>query len=105
MNKINLYDLGLSERYTQEATMYEENLYIARVSVQHRDIYKVITEDGEIFSEISGKLNYSSKSTTHYPAVGDWVLVDRTTDKNGMFGSMGAMKEAMRFVKNKNKRR
>lgn len=83
MNKVNLYDLGLSERYTQEATMYEENLYIARVSVQHRDIYKVITESGEILAEISGKMNYSSKSTTHYPAVGDWVLVDRTTDQNG----------------------
>lgn len=83
MNKVNLYDLGLSQRYTQEATMYEENLYIARVSVQHRDIYKVITESGEILAEISGKMNYSSKSTTHYPAVGDWVLVDRTTDQNG----------------------
>lgn len=83
MNKVNLYDLGLSERYTQEATMYEENLYIARVSVQHRDIYKVITESGEILAEISGKMNYSSKSAIHYPAVGDWVLVDRTTDQNG----------------------
>lgn len=83
MNKVNLYDLGLSERYTQEATMYEENLYIARVSVQHRDIYKVITENEEILAEISGKMHYSSKSNAYYPAVGDWVLVDRATDQNG----------------------
>lgn len=83
MNKINLYDLGLSERYIQEATMYSENLYIGRVSVQHKDIYKVITEKGEILSQISGKLNYSLKSTTEYPAVGDWVLVDRDSNKNG----------------------
>jgi len=83
LNKIDLYDLGLNERYTQEATMYEENLYIGRVSVQYKDIYKVITEEGEIFSEVSGKLKYSSRSATHYPAVGDWVLVDRNTDKNG----------------------
>lgn len=83
MKKINLYDLGLSERYIQEASMYEEDLYIGRVSVQHRNIYKVITEEGEIFAEVSGKLNYTSKSAIDYPAVGDWVLVDRTTNENG----------------------
>lgn len=83
MNKINLYDLGLNEKLVEEAAMYDENLYIARVSVQYRDIYKVITEEGEIFSEVSGRLNYSSKAIYQYPAVGDWVLVDRKTDKNG----------------------
>ncbi|MCT8978707.1 ribosome small subunit-dependent GTPase A [Clostridium sp. CX1] len=83
MKKINLYDLGLTERYIQEASMYEEGLYIGRVSVQHRNIYKVITEEGEIFAEVSGKLNYTSKSAIDYPAVGDWVLVDRTTNENG----------------------
>jgi len=83
LNKINLYNLGLNERYVQEAAMYEKNLYIGRVSVQHKEIYKVITEDGEILAEISGKLNYSSKTAIDYPAVGDWVLIDRTTDKNG----------------------
>jgi len=83
LNKINLYDLGLSERYIQEATMYEEGLYIARVSVQYKDMYKVITEEDEILAEVSGKLNYSSKLAIDYPAVGDWVLVDRIADKNG----------------------
>lgn len=83
LNKIDLYNLGLNERYTQEASMYDENLYIGRVSVQHRDIYKVITAEGEIFAEISGKLKYSLKSATCYPAVGDWILVDRNTNKNG----------------------
>lgn len=83
MNKIDLYSLGLSERYTQEATMYGENLYIGRVSVQYKDMYKVITENGEIFAEVSGKLGYSSINSIDYPAVGDWVLLDRLTDKNG----------------------
>lgn len=83
MDKINLYNLGLNDRYIQEAEMYEKDLYIARVSTQYKDIYKVITEDGEILAKISGKLNYSSKLNIDYPAVGDWVLVDRTTDTNG----------------------
>lgn len=83
MNQINLYDIGLSDRYIQEATMYAGDLYLARVSVQYKDLYKVITKDGEIQAEISGKLNYSAGNTADYPAVGDWVLVDRTDDKNG----------------------
>lgn len=83
MNKINLYSIGINERYIQEAGMYEIDLYIARVSTQYKDMYKIITEDGEIFAKISGKLNYSSNSNIDYPIVGDWVLVDRTTDRNG----------------------
>ncbi|KZL92538.1 ribosome small subunit-dependent GTPase A [Clostridium magnum] len=83
MKKVDLYDLGLNERYTQEASMYEKELYIGRVAVQYRNIYKVITEEGEIFAEVSGKLNYTSKSAIDYPVVGDWVLVDRATNEKG----------------------
>ena len=47
MNKVDLYDIGLSERFIQEATVYGDNLYLARVSAQYKDIYKVITEWGD----------------------------------------------------------
>ncbi|HBK69873.1 MAG TPA: ribosome small subunit-dependent GTPase A [Firmicutes bacterium] len=83
MNKIDLYDIGLSERFIREATMYGDNLYLGRVSAQHKDIYKVITEKGEIPAEVSGKLSYSASSTVDYPAVGDWVMVDRVDSKSG----------------------
>ncbi|MEQ8197437.1 MAG: ribosome small subunit-dependent GTPase A [Clostridiaceae bacterium] len=83
MDKINLYNLGLNETYIQEAEMYEKDLYIARVSAQYKDMYRIITENGEILAQISGKLNYSSSSAIDYPAVGDWVLADRITDRNG----------------------
>lgn len=83
MNKINLYDIGLSARYIQEAAMYGDNLHLARVSVQHKDMYKVMTENGEIWAQPSGKLSYSASVSADYPVVGDWVLVDRTDDKGG----------------------
>jgi len=83
MSKINLFDIGLSERYAQEATMYDDNFYLARISVQHKDMYNIITENGEIQAEISGKLSYAAAASADYPAVGDWVLVDRTEDKSG----------------------
>jgi len=78
-----LVDLGISDRYIQEATLYGENLYMARVSVQHKDMYRVITEGGEIKAEVSGKLSHSATISADYPAVGDWVLVDRMEDKAG----------------------
>lgn len=83
MDKINLYDLGLNEKYISEAAKYEDNLYIGRVSVQYGDLYQVITEEGEMLAEVSGKLSYSSKSSRWYPAVGDWVLVDRKNSSSG----------------------
>lgn len=79
----NLYKLGLSERFKQEATMYEDNLYLARVSVQHKDMYKVITEEGEALAEVSGKFRLEALGTESFPAVGDWVMVDRLNDLNG----------------------
>ncbi|PKM76907.1 MAG: ribosome small subunit-dependent GTPase A [Firmicutes bacterium HGW-Firmicutes-15] len=83
MSKINLYDIGLSEQYIQEATIYGDNFHLARVSVQHKDMYKVITENGDIQAEVAGKLSYLASSSAEYPAVGDWVLLDRTDEESG----------------------
>lgn len=83
MSKINLYDIGLSQSYIQEAAMFGENLNLARVSSQHQHIYKVITEEKEIQAEVLGKLGYLASSPSEYPVVGDWVLVDRTLDDRG----------------------
>lgn len=83
MKEIDLIDIGLTEEYVREAAKYNERLHLGRVSVQHKDIYKVITRQGECFAEISGKVNYSAAYSSDYPAVGDWVLVDRTSDSGG----------------------
>lgn len=80
MNKINLYDLGLDEKYTQEATMYANDLHIGRVSVRLKNSYKVITEYGEVWAKISKELDDSFSCSLDYPTVGDWVLLDRTTN-------------------------
>ena len=81
--KVDLTDYGLTERYIIEKTMYDPNLYIARVTAQYRDVYKVITEEGEVFAEISGKLKHDARYSSDYPAVGDFILIDRTDNING----------------------
>lgn len=81
--KIDLTDYGLTERYIAEKTLYDPNLFIARVTAQYRNLYKAITEDGEVSAEISGKMQYQANSLNDYPAIGDFVLVDRTDNING----------------------
>ncbi|WP_288221507.1 ribosome small subunit-dependent GTPase A [uncultured Clostridium sp.] len=83
MNNKNLLELGLNEGYIKEASIYNKEFYLGRISVQYREIYRVFTEEGEVLARVSGKLSYSSNSTLDYPVVGDWVLMDRLDNKNG----------------------
>ncbi|KUO60130.1 MAG: ribosome biogenesis GTPase RsgA [Gracilibacter sp. BRH_c7a] len=82
MNNKNLINYGLTERFVQEATLYN-SLFLARVSEQHRDLYKVIGEQGEMQAIISGKLAHNASLNKDFPAVGDWVMVDRVDSRAG----------------------
>lgn len=73
---INLKNYGLNEHFEQETTLYK-GLFIARVIEQHRDLYKVVGENGVIDASVSGKFAYHANDQTSYPAVGDWVMIDR----------------------------
>lgn len=75
-------DLGLTERFEQEATIYK-GLFVGRISSQYKDLYKIITENGELAGEISGKFRYEVKSLSDYPAVGDFVMIHRLNNKEG----------------------
>lgn len=79
---LNLKKYGLSDRFEQEASLYK-NLFPARVLEQHRDLYKVICEHGELIAGISGKLAYHADDQMSFPAVGDWVMIDRTENNSG----------------------
>lgn len=82
MNKNRLAAYGLHDCFAQEATLFE-GLYLARVIEQHRDFYQVITERGEILAEVSGRFMYNAMNTADFPAVGDWVMIDRLDDHSG----------------------
>ncbi|WP_438448647.1 ribosome small subunit-dependent GTPase A [Gorillibacterium sp. sgz5001074] len=47
-----------------------------RVVLEHKHLYRVMTEHGELLAEISGKLRFQASGREDYPAVGDWVVVD-----------------------------
>lgn len=73
---------GITEAFAQEAARHP-GLFLARVSSQHKDLYHVITASGEIRAEPSGKMSYLANDLPDYPAVGDWVMVDRLNDDGG----------------------
>nr|HQA48831.1 ribosome small subunit-dependent GTPase [Bacillota bacterium] len=83
MEKIDMESIGLTERFIREAGGYN-GLYIGRVSSQHKDMYSVITQEGEIKAGVSGKFRYlAGDDLTRYPAVGDFVMKDRADDAKG----------------------
>ncbi len=75
-------NLGFSGGYLREAGVWPE-LFLGRVIAQYKDIYKVATEKNELWAEISGKMRYSSEELSAYPAVGDFVMIDREDDAGG----------------------
>jgi ribosome biogenesis GTPase len=77
-----MQSLGLTDRFMQESKIYA-GLYIGRVSSQYKDLYKVITEAGELTAEVSGRFRHQVRALSDYPAVGDFVMVDRTDNTTG----------------------
>lgn len=66
---------GVSRRHIDEAAFYP-GLSLGRVISQYKDLYKIITEEGESLAEISGKFRYRVQELVEYPAVGDFVMAD-----------------------------
>lgn len=99
-NIINLIELGLKEQTKKE---FEENYrgyFLGRVSVEHKNMYRVITEKGEILSKISGKLDYEASLKSHYPAVGDWVILNKDSEKDGISIIQGILSRKSVFSRN-----
>ncbi len=47
----------------------------ARVTEEHRLLYRLVDADGELQAEVTGKIRYQARQRSDYPAVGDWVAV------------------------------
>lgn len=82
MNKISLKNLGLSERFINESSLYKD-LIVGRVTSQYKGLYKVSTENGEVKAQVSGKFRYNAVNVSDFPAVGDFVMLDKVEDNEG----------------------
>jgi ribosome biogenesis GTPase len=52
-------------------------LILGRVSIVHRDQYRLYTSEGEVKAEAIGALLYRARDASELPVVGDWVAAQR----------------------------
>ncbi len=79
---IDMEKLGLSDSFKEQSLSYPD-LFIGRVISQFKGIYKAALKDGEILAEVLGKLRHEASSPLSFPAVGDFVMLDRNSNKSG----------------------
>ncbi len=71
-----LNKLGWNETFARYYAPYAEQSYsVGRIALEHKRLYRVLTEHGELLAEISGKMCYAATRREDYPAVGDWVII------------------------------
>ncbi len=80
MDKLKIY--GLTPQFEAQADLYGNGV-VGRVISQSKELYRVITQDAELFAEVSGKFRYDAKRLSNFPAVGDFVMLDRSHGDNG----------------------
>lgn len=66
--------MGLNDFFLKEVKHFE-GLHVARVSSLSKGIYKLITNQGELKAEVSGKFRFEATGTRDYPTVGDFVMI------------------------------
>ena len=73
---MDLTSFGWSEFFEKNFKSYEGQGYAAgRVALEHKNFYRVYTQDGEVLAELSGKLRHEALNRSDWPAVGDWVVI------------------------------
>lgn len=56
-------------------TYRTEGWTAGRVVLEHKHMYRVVTEQGELLAEVTGKMRFQAAGRGDYPAVGDWVAL------------------------------
>jgi len=73
-----LKDLGwdpfFANQFEQLEQHEKESLAPTRVAEESRGLYRLYSETGELWGDLSGKFRHSAVNRADLPAVGDWVV-------------------------------
>ena len=74
---MNLVIIGLTEMVKQhfKTINTNEEMILGRVALEHKRMYRVWTEQGELLCEVSGRFSFNALTREDFPAVGDWVAL------------------------------
>ncbi|MBO0958293.1 ribosome small subunit-dependent GTPase A [Neobacillus sp. MM2021_6] len=80
---MNLVKMGLTDKVLRDFNTGKtsDDLIIGRVALEHKRMYRVWTEQGELLCEVSGKLSFLAHTREDFPAVGDWVSLKPRFDE------------------------
>lgn len=79
---MNLQTIGYNQFFEQEFSPFDNNqVIVGRIALEHKHLYRVLTEHGELLCEISGKFVFQAEKREDYPAVGDWVVIKPSIDE------------------------
>lgn len=95
--KLTLEDLGCDSFFeSNQAKIKLDGFAAARVTAEHRGAYGVKNAEGEYLAKITGKLMHIAESPEDYPAVGDWVAIEKSGEKTAVIRSILPRKTLMK---------
>lgn len=75
-----LEKLGWSSFFESGFKPYAKSGYsVGRVTEAHKNLYRILTEDGELMGKMSGKMRHENTGGGDLPAAGDWVVIQART--------------------------
>ncbi|MFC1726410.1 ribosome small subunit-dependent GTPase A [candidate division KSB1 bacterium] len=85
MTQHNLKSLGWDEFFEEEFKQFSSLGFSAgRIAAENKNSYVVLSEKGELFGEVTGKLLFSSDNVSDLPKVGDWVVYSEYDDSKAV---------------------
>ncbi|BDA73104.1 hypothetical protein RIVM261_013650 [Rivularia sp. IAM M-261] len=73
---MHLNSLGWSDFFNSSFEPFRlQGFTVGRVAIEHTNTYIVLTEQGEVLAQITGKLRHQALQRQDFPAVGDWVVI------------------------------
>ncbi|HAX73776.1 MAG TPA: ribosome small subunit-dependent GTPase A [Firmicutes bacterium] len=74
---MNLKQLGMHDFFKKQLK-YHEDAMVGRIIFQSKELYKVMTENGEVLAKVSGKFRHEVTSVNDFPTVGDFVILEQS---------------------------
>jgi len=65
-----------------------QNYAMARVIVENKGLYKVVSQNGEFLAKITGKLMFAAEAAEDYPVVGDWVAIKELENRQAVISAI-----------------
>ena len=75
--------LGWDEFFANHFQSYAADGYAAgRIALEYKHFYRIYSEWGEVLGEIAGRLRHEALDREDLPAVGDWVVIRRSSESD-----------------------